>query len=245
MTLTLDRRRKGEPVRARRMELQYGGRLKKIAEQVGVIINGFPPGDPSAAPKITEVLSRYSDALHQWAINTASSMLMDVALRDERNWMTLAKDMSRSLREEIRNAPTGQVMQQLLAEQVGLIKSIPREAAQRVHRLTLEGIENSARASEIAKEIMRSGDVAKSRAMLIARTEVSRTATTLTQARAQHIGSPGYWWETTGDGDVRPSHKKMQGTFVKWDEPPTLDGMTGHAGCMPNCRCWARVALPE
>ncbi|MFX5937705.1 phage head morphogenesis protein, partial [Acinetobacter baumannii] len=81
------------------------------------------------------------------------------------------------------------VLQELLAEQVDLITSIPREAGQRVHELTLKGLEDSTRASEIAKEIMRSGEVAKSRAMLIARTEVSRTATSLTQARAQFVGS--------------------------------------------------------
>ncbi len=54
----------------------------------------------------------------------------------------------------------------------------------RVVKVTFE-----ARASEIAKEIMRSGDVAKSRATLIARTEVARTARVLTQARAEQAVS--------------------------------------------------------
>jgi uncharacterized protein with gpF-like domain len=30
----------------------------------------------------------------------------------------------------------------------------------------------------------------------------------------------------------------MDGQFVKWSEPPTLDGLTGHAGALPNCRCY-------
>ena len=38
------------------------------------------------------------------------------------------------------------------------------DAAQRVHKLTIEGIEDSTRASEISKAIRASGDVAKSRA---------------------------------------------------------------------------------
>ncbi|MNT45662.1 Phage Mu protein F like protein [compost metagenome] len=183
--------------------------------------------------------------LESWAVQTASNMLMDVALRDEKTWKEHARDLSRGLREEIKTAPTGKVMQQMLSEQVDLIKSIPREAAERVHRLTLEGIENSTRASEISKEIQRSGEVAKSRADLIARTEVSRTASTLTQARAQHIGSDGYIWRTSGDSDVRHSHKVMEGKFVRWDEPPTLDGMRGHAGCFPNCRCYPEPVIPE
>jgi SPP1 gp7 family putative phage head morphogenesis protein len=155
----------------------------------------------------------------------------------------MAKELSRGLREEIRNAPTGRVMRELLADQVTLIQSIPLEAAQRVHRLTLEGLEDSTRFQEIAKEIQRSEEVSTSRAVLIARTEVSRTSTTLTQARAQSIESPGYTWTTSHDGAVRPSHKAMDGKFIAWDSPPTLDGLTGHCGCLPNCRCWARVAL--
>jgi SPP1 gp7 family putative phage head morphogenesis protein len=243
--LTRDRKRRGNPVKTRAAEQRYGRGLKKIAEHCGTIVNGFPPGDTGSAATITQMLEAYANMLDAWAVQTASNMLMDVALRDERTWKEYAKDLSRGLREEIRKAPTGQVMQQLLAEQVHLIKSIPREAAERVHRLTVEGLMDSTRASEIAKEIQRTGEVAKSRANLIARTEVSRTASTLTQARAQYIGSDGYIWRTSGDGDVRHSHREMEGKFVRWDDPPTLDGMKGHAGCFPNCRCYPEPVIPE
>lgn len=245
MTTTRARKRRGNPVKTRGVEARYAGSLRKIGEHCGVIINGFEPGDSAALPTIQHLLDAYSNVLHQWAVKTASDVLMDVALRDEKSWREHARDLSRGLREEIRTAPTGRVMQQLLAEQVDLIKSIPREAAERVHRLTLQSIEDSTRASEISKEIQRSGEVAKSRADLIARTEVSRAASTLTQARAQHIGSDGYIWRTSHDGDVRHSHKEMEGKFVRWDDPPTLDGMTAHAGCFPNCRCYPEPVIPE
>jgi hypothetical protein len=150
MTLTLDRKRSRNPVKTQRIEQRYALQLRKVAQQVGSIVAPFTPGDMSSVPTIEQLLKAYSDMLKGWATQTASNMLMDVALRDEQAWQTMAKELSRGLREEIRNAPTGRVMQQLLAEQVTLIQSIPLEAAQRVHRLTLEGIENSTRASEIA-----------------------------------------------------------------------------------------------
>lgn len=154
--------------------------------------------------------------------------------------------MSRGLRREIQTAPTGELFQALLNEQVTLIKSLPLEAAQRVHELTIKGLEDSTRASEIAKEIARSGEVAMSRANLIARTEVARTASTLTQSRAEHVGSEGYIWRTSDDSDVRHSHKQMNGKFVRWDSPPTLsDGTTTHAGQIYNCRCYPEPVLPE
>nr|WP_254599969.1 phage minor head protein [Cupriavidus gilardii] len=223
----------------------YRTQLRQVAQQVGALVNGFPPGDPSAAPTIEQLLRRYAEALTPWAEATAARMLAEVNRRDEQAWMAQAKEMSRALQQEIRSAPTGATMRALMAEQVGLIRSIPIEAAERVHKLTIEGLENSSRASEISKAIQASGEVAKSRADLIARTEVARTASALTEARALHVGSPGYIWKTSGDSDVRDSHRKMNGQFVRWDDPPTLDGMTGHAGQFPNCRCWCEVVVPE
>ncbi|MBU9211827.1 minor capsid protein [Burkholderia multivorans] len=246
MTRTTDRKRKRRnPVRLSGPERRYGTQLRKIAQQVGALVDGFPPGDLEAIPTIEQLLRRYAEALTPWAEATAARMLEDLNRRDEQAWMQQAQEMSRALRDELRRAPTGETMRALMAEQVTLIKSIPLEAAKRVHRLTIEALEDSTRAAQISKAIQESGEVAKSRADLIARTEVSRAATSLTEARALHVGSPGYFWRTSGDSDVRDSHRKMNGQFVRWDDPPTLDGMTGHAGQFPNCRCWCEVVVPE
>jgi SPP1 gp7 family putative phage head morphogenesis protein len=172
-------------------------------------------------------------------------MLAEVAIRDEGAWAQMARSMSRALRDEIRNAPTGRVLQAALADQVTLITSLPIEAGERVHKLTLEGLETGARADTIAAEIMRTSEVTQGRANLIARTEVSRTVSSLTQARAEHVGSTGYIWRTSQDSDVRPSHKKMSGKFVLWSDAPTLDGLKGHAGALPNCRCFPEPVIPD
>lgn len=191
-------------------------------------------------------MEKYAEALTPWALRTASAMVAEVEIRDRNAWMQAAAEMSEALRQEIRTAPTGALMNDLLAEQVTLIKSIPLEAAKRVHELTLQGLEDGSRGEEIAKEIMRSGGVAVSRANLIARTETARTASVLTQARAMHIGSTHYVWRTSGDSDVRHSHKEMNGKVIPWDQPPTLsDGTTTHAGQIYNCRCYPEPILPE
>jgi SPP1 gp7 family putative phage head morphogenesis protein len=171
-------------------------------------------------------------------------MLGEVDASDRNEWLKLSGLISTELQKEIQNAPTGQRLRELLGQQVELIQSIPQRAAERVHELTVEGLESSTRAKEVAEMIRQSGPVAESRAILIARTEVSRTASVLTQTRAESIGSVGYVWETSKDGAVRPSHRAMQGKVVMWDDPPTLDDLTGHAGQLPNCRCWCRPILP-
>ncbi len=232
-------------IRARKAEARYASMLRKIARHVGDIVSAFRRDDPGYAEKIAGALDRYAGTIGEWAEAAASRMVEEVAARDRAAWMEASRRLGKSLREEIESAPTGKVMRERLQEQVRLIRSIPTDAAGRVRHLATEAIVNGSRADEIAKEIMRSGDVAASRANMIARTEVSRTATDLTQARAEHIRSPGYFWRTAGDGDVRDSHRKMAGRFVAWDSPPTLDGMTGHAGQFPNCRCYPDPVVPE
>lgn len=213
------------------------------------MVDGFPHGDPAYAPTIEQLLRRYAEALTPWAEATAARLLADLNRRDEQAWMQQAADMSRALRDELRNAPTGETMRALMAEQVTLIKSIPLDAAERVHRLTIEGLEDSTRASEISKMIQESGEVAKSRADLIARTEVSRASTALTEARARGIGSTHYIWRTSSDSDVRPGHKAMEGKICSWDEPPEVDEngrvMNFHPGQIWNCRCWPEPIISE
>jgi len=197
---------------------------------------------------IENILRKYADALGPWAEATARRMLEEVSQQDFKSWQRITSTIGKDLQREILTAPTGEVMKNLLAEQVGLIKSIPLSAANRVHDLTLKGIEDSTRAKQIAVEILRSNEVAASRAMLIARTEVSRTAGALTQARAQFVGSDGYIWRTSRDGDVRRDHRELNGKFFRWDDPPIADkkaGRKSHLGCIYNCRCWAEVVLPE
>lgn len=194
---------------------------------------------------IVGLLESYAESLTPWARRTAANMLHGVDIADRYAWRTLGESISLQLRYDLASAPIGGAIANMLDEQVTLIKSLPIEAARRVHDLTMEGLLNSTRASAIAQQIMASGEVTKNRATLIARTEVSRTASALTQSRAQYVGSEGYVWETAEDADVRPSHREMQGKFVRWDSPPTLDGMTGHAGCFPRCRCWSRVVVPK
>lgn len=233
------------PVNTKTAEREYAAALRGVARQVGAIIKAYEPGDMANVPTIQQLLREYADLLKPWAARTAQKMLAAVNKSDLRTWKRLGKDMAAGIVRTINETPVGDTMLALMAEQVDLIRSLPLEAAQRVHTLTIEALENGTRAKEIKEQILASGDVSESRALLIARTEVARTASTLTQARALGVGSQGYVWETSRDGDVRPSHRKMQGKIVDWDKPPTLDKMTGHAGEYPNCRCWPRVILPK
>ena len=188
------------------------------------------------------LLNRYAEALTPWAERTAAKMVAEVDARDREAWRAMGNAISSGLRNLILNTPVGGAMRTLLDDQVALITSLPIEAGQRVHELTLKGLENSTRAREIATEIRRSGEVTANRATLIARTEVSRTASVLVQSRSQGAGLTHYVWRTAGDGAVRPGHKAMEGQPCAWATPPAVEEngkiMHFHAGQIWNCRCY-------
>jgi SPP1 gp7 family putative phage head morphogenesis protein len=233
--------------KVRRAETAFAQGLRGIARHIGHMVRGFAPGDIEQMSLLERLLRRYSAIIEPWAQTHATRMLTDVARRDASVWATLSKQMSRALRTEIETAPSGRFLQEQLAANVALIKGIPEEAADRIQKLTLEGMFNATRASAIAKEIMASGEVSTSRANLIARTSVSTAASGLVQARAMHVGSEGYIWRSARDASVRPEHRKLDGKYFRWDDPPEAgtNGMRYHPGAGPNCRCYPEVVVGD
>lgn len=239
----------------RRAELGYIRQLRYVARYVGEMVRDLVPPSletfeeaENLRRRIDAVLGRYAESLRPWAEAVAERVLADVMRRDERAWRRTASQMSRALGEEVRRAPTGEWYRAAMAEQVTLITSLPIEAARRVHERVIAAQQSGARASSLVAEILETGQVTRSRAELIARTETGRASTELTKARAIYIGADSYVWETSQDADVRTEHRKLSGRVFKWSEQPPIAGPNGqryHAGAGPNCRCWPRPLVPD
>jgi SPP1 gp7 family putative phage head morphogenesis protein len=236
-------------IRARKVEEGYARNLRKIARHIGDVIRTmWNPDDLDSVQAINDVLARYARAIEPWATSVGNRMITEVAARDYKAWREVSTEMGLLIHRDIHTTPLGMIMQQRLAAQVKLITSLPTEAAERVHKLTIEGISDGTRAKAIAREIMRSGHVTAARANTIARTEVGRTATELTKARAEHVGSTHFTWKSVGDSDVRHDHKILNGKTFAWNDPPIADEKTGTRalpGAIWNCRCWPSPVLPD
>jgi len=241
------RRMNLKPSLRRRSEKQYSQSLLAIANQIGEIVSGTYDGSQAGADKTSSVLVDYSELIGSWAEMVGQKMFEQVEREEWNQWRSVSEQISAGLRDVVGNTPVGQVAQDIVYRQIQLMKSLPLESADRVRDIQTRAIEaviNGERPDQLYEMIMQTGSVAASRAKMIARTEIGRATGALTQARALSIGSEGYWWRIEGAG-TRPSHRKMKDVFVRWDNPPTLDGMTGHAGCLPNCKCWSEVHIPE
>lgn len=230
--------------RSKGIQRDYERQLRKIAREIGRIITGHEKSGKSVA-ETQNALDMYSDILRPWAETTAAEQTARVEKQEYQSWLAATQEMSIGLKKELRSTNVGAMYKRLANEQASKIVALPVEFGVRLQKLTNEAMLNSDRADEIKKEIMRSGEVAESRATMLARTSVTAAATHLTQARATQIGSEGYFWRTARDGRVRESHAEMEGKYVRWDSPPTLDKLTGHAGTIPNCRCYPEVEIPD
>jgi len=214
---------------------------------VGAIVEGSYDGSNDSVTDILDRLDRYADLIEPWSEAVSKRLIDTLEIADDAMWRERSYQISAGLRDLMAGSQ-GMVTRSIIQEQVKLFKSLPLEAADRVydiHNQAIEAVVSGKRSSELKKEIMRTGEVTEARARTIARTEVGRASTAITQARSTAIGSRGYIWRTADDSDVRHSHKQMEGKYLDWSKPPTLDGMTGHAGQFPNCRCYCEVVVSE
>lgn len=236
-------------LKARKAETAYARNLKAVARQIGSLIRGFttPQGVVTNLPSLQASLEQYAATLRPWSKAVTQKMHSEVGTRNAKAWEELANEMGFSLRRQLGRDPIGEYMREALNYQVDLITSLPLEAAERVHRLTMRGISAGSRGQEIRDMILNSTHVTVSRAVEIARTETARTSALLTEGRAKSIGSEEYIWRTAQDSDVRHRHQLLEGKTFRWDRPPVTgeDGERSHPGCIYNCRCYAEPILPD
>lgn len=129
-------------------------------------------------------------------------------------------------------------------ENVDLIKTIPHDTLGRLREIVLDGYRNGRTTTKIVKAIQKAYGVNRRHAQLIARDQMAKLNSDVTQKQQEDAGVKEYEWSTSGDSRVRDSHRKLNGKRFRWDDPPVVDEKTRrrcHPGQDYQCRC---VALP-
>lgn len=170
-----------------------------------------------------EGFEKVTEALTQGVEHTGTELT-----KEEKKQLKFKKAVNSLAKEEKYFQP----MLDKFTQNVSLIKNLPEDLGEKLKEAYFkgEGLRGSD-VEELFTERMRS------RARLIIRTESSKINSALTEVRAKSIGLTAYTWITSEDIKVRASHKLVDGVLFFWNDPPTLDKMTGHAGEFPNCRC--------
>lgn len=135
-------------------------------------------------------------------------------------------------------------------ENLDLITSMAKDKVARVARILDDA--PSARVETIRDRILEDGEVTKRQAALIARDQVLSLNAQVTQARHEAAGITRYIWRTSGDGDVRPDHRALDGKVFSYDDPPVVNATEvrrgrparrEHPGQDYQCRCTAEPVI--
>jgi SPP1 gp7 family putative phage head morphogenesis protein len=126
------------------------------------------------------------------------------------------------------------------AENIKLIKSIPKQALDRMHGRIVAAVRSGTPTAKLTEWIRDEYGVTRNRADLIARDQVGKLNGQLTEERQTGIGVEEYKWRGSLDERERDEHVEREGQTFSWKEPPS----DGNPGEPIQCRCWAEPVLP-
>lgn len=233
-------------------ELKYKKAIQKILRSLEKQFNHT--SDPF---EIIEVIKNVvnNSYFNDYCQNVAKSMITLLNVENAKTWREAARKSSKgriiykSLMNELKNPAIASSFYEQINQNAQLIKSLPLNFAQDFTHYASQEALKGRRSEYIAEDLKKKyRQLSQSRANLIARTEVSKVSTALTQARCNDLSIRWYVWRTSKDSRVRSAHMHMDGVLINWNDAPNPETLKGEksafgsyqAGCCPNCRCYAQ-----
>lgn len=147
-----------------------------------------------------------------------------------------------SLKTSVITGKTREILKASVAENIALIKSIPREYFPKLQGSVMRSITTGQGVKTVLEAVQRTGQVTKRRAALIARDQTSKATTALNASRMSALNVRKFEWLHSGGGkEPRDLHKyRLNGEIFDLDKPPVIDEKTGERGLpgqLINCRC--------
>lgn len=140
-------------------------------------------------------------------------------------------------------APMNNALQATIAENVGLIRSIPEKYFTEVEGLVMRSVARGRDLSYLTDELQKRYGITRRRAELIARDQNNKATSVMQAARQQSLGiTQGVWKHSHAGKEPRPSHVKADGKVFELSKGMYLDGKWVMPGEEINCRCtWSPV----
>lgn len=232
----------------RRIEVMYKRRLKQLVKKLQRRLKELKTTE-EFIKELRKVAN--STEFKRYADREAMKMVTSLFTDAGHTWREAAKKNSKGkeiyevLKKELKG-PIGGAINEQIQRNAYLIKSMPLSVSKDITEHVAKEVFKGRRAEAIAEDLQKKVPyMLESKAKLIARTEVSKTSTALTEARCENIGINWYRWRTSEDQRVRKSHDHMEGVLINWNNPPSPEKLIGkkfvgyyHAGNIYNCRCY-------
>ncbi|HGK4675240.1 TPA: phage minor head protein [Kluyvera georgiana] len=232
-----------------------------VKRQVLDIIRDNPLAEDSALAmdaNPVQLVKRALDALaRKWVdrfINKALPISDDLVKKTEsavdRGLLASARKESLTINMQWTPAMTEKV-DAIIAENVSLIRSIPEkyftEVEGMVYRAVARGGDRKALADEIEANFGKRYGITRRRAEFIARDQVRKATSALSNARMQAAGIEEAEWVHSG-GSNKPRHSHViagkERKRFRLDKGCLIDGEYIYPGQLPGCGCTCKPVLP-
>jgi len=157
---------------------------------------------------------------------------------------SLAKATGMTVKFKTTEAVEG-VIDGIIAENVDLIKSIPREYHTQVNKYVMESVRAGRDIGGLSKTLFERYDITRNRAEFIARDQNNKATEMIGNARNRSLGIvEGSWLHRSGSKTPRKSHIRANGKIFRLDTGLVIDGQLLLPGQDYNCNCSYRPIIP-
>lgn len=224
------------------------------ARDVLVDVASMPaPFAEDAAPTGTKALQA---ALAKWGSQTikrfdnmSAKIADDFAARNKFATETAMRAQLKKAGFTVAFKPTQKSLEAFratVAENVSLIRSIPRKAHEQVEQKVWNAVRQGSDLHKLSGDLAKTHKVTTDRAALIARDQNAKAKATIERVRQMELGiTRAYWMHSHAGKEPRPTHVAMNEkpySLAKgmWDSD---EGEWIHPGQLINCRCTNRPII--
>ena len=164
----------------------------------------------------------------------SSDLAVKSNLRQMSDELTLSTKM-------ITSGPLNDILNAVVTENVGLIKSIPTQYLGGVQGAVMRSITTGNGMQDLVPFLQKHKGITLRRARSISMDQTKKAFSALSVERMKKAKIAAYIWKhTSGSRHPRKLHIEMDGNKYFYDDPPIVDektGMRGHPGTAINCAC--------
>ena len=199
---------------------------QEVAGRLGNLFDSWSERFDASAPILA---NRYLEAQRK-----ATDLSFKAALKDS-GW-SVRFDMTPAMRD---------AMEAKIAENVGLIRSIPEQYFQRIEGIVMRSYSVGRDWATMADEIEKIGHSTRERAIFIAHDQMNKCNAVVHRARQLEIGiKEAKWLHSHGGRVPRPDHVAAHGKIFDVEKGCLISGVFLFPGELISCRCQSRSIIP-
>lgn len=192
---------------------------------------------------MTQITDRFTEIFGDIA-KPESERMVDAA--DKSSSLSMHESLKQlsggmSLQTSVMSGDMNEVVKASVAENVGLIKSIPAQYLQGVNGAVMRSITTGNGLADLVPFLAKHKEITLRRARVIAMDQTRKAYTMLNRGRMEKLGLDKFeWLHTGGSNEPRKLHQQMSGNIYSLSNPPVIDLKTGERGIpgqLINCRC--------